>query len=126
MVRRFAPRLTERQLWLLLLLCAQLADVVSTAFGSAHGTVEGNPTAAQLLSLGGFPLLGLVKVLGVGLLALLLMVTHRRHQSRPCWSSRALYAAAWGGVQVVAIVMTAAVVSNTALITYLFATGVAG
>lgn len=125
MVRRLRRPLTERQLWLLLLLVAQLADVASTAFGNLHGTVEANPTAAHVLGLGGFHLLGLVKVVGVGVLATLLMVTHRRAALHPSRWTRALYGTAWGGVQVVAMVMTAAAVSNTALITFLFVTGVA-
>ena len=112
--------LTERQQWLLLLLAAQLADVVSTAVGEVHGTVEANPTAAHVLGLGGFPLLGLIKVVGVGLLAALLMLSQRRLTASPNRWTRVLYGTAWGGVQMVAIVMTAAVVSNTALITYLF------
>ena len=119
------PQLTERQLWLLLLLSAQLADVATTAFGNLHGTVEANPTAAHLLGLGGVLLLGLVKVLGVGMLALLLMLTHRRVAADPSRWSRALYGAAWGGVQVVAVVMTGAAISNAVLITYLYAAGVA-
>ena len=53
------------------------------------------------------------------------MLSHQRLTVSPSRWTRALYGAAWGGVQMVAMVMTAAVVTNTALITYLFITGVA-
>jgi predicted GNAT superfamily acetyltransferase len=47
---------------------SQAADLVTTAWGMAHGAYESNPTARLILEAGGVPLAALVKlgiVLGV-------------------------------------------------------------
>lgn len=63
--------------WIGLLALAQLADVVTTWVGLAHGNVEGNPQAANVLGVGGIVLLWLMKFSLVAAIAVVLLLSRR-------------------------------------------------
>ena len=52
---------------------AEIADVLSTAYASGHGGVEGNPFLAAVLAVGGIPAMFALKAATFAVIALIAM-----------------------------------------------------
>ena len=112
-----APRrlkLDRRQaIWVLLLFLAQVDDVITTSFGMARGTVEGNPALAGMV-MGGSSIIGFwsVKlVVTVCMLSVVVLVNHYR-AGRPGKESDRLRTVCLVGNQVAVIALTGVAINN--------------
>jgi hypothetical protein len=103
--------------WLLLLAVAQLADVMTTGVDMSHGAMEGNPTAFQVLALGGLTLLWLVKFMLVAAIGIAALLAQRLAQRRGGPMAVLVQVAVLRGMQLSALALALTALHNAFLLT---------
>ena len=99
--------------WILLLFLAQVDDVITTAFGMAHGTVEGNP-ALQGFVVNGPQIVGfwMIKLLVTFAMLGVVLLVNRFESMHPGPGSERLRRMCLYGNKLAVVVLTAVAVNN--------------
>lgn len=102
--------------WILLLVAAQMADVITTGVDMAYGGIEANHLVATLMNLGGLQLVFILKLLLVLALATAVLLLKRYADAHPSPGARAAHAFVWRAIQISVIGLVLVAVNNTALL----------
>jgi uncharacterized protein DUF5658 len=101
--RRKIPTRRVLVVWILLLACAQGADVLTTAVDLQHGGIEANAVVARLLAMGGMGLVIACKVALVGAVALAVLLLQRLAWRQPMRAVMAAQRMVWRGLQMAVV-----------------------
>jgi hypothetical protein len=102
--------------WILLLACAQLADVVTTWVDMSHGGVEANAVVGTILAHGGLGLVAALKLALVLAMGISCQALNRYASDHPTFQARAAHAFVWRATQLSVLGLVVVALHNTALL----------
>lgn len=102
--------------WIVLLLLAQVADLITTQIDMAQGGIEANLIAAQVMALGGIGLLMVVKISLVIAMALAVILIDRHGRRDDDRTEVIAHTLVWRGVQVCVLVLAVTALHNAVVL----------
>ncbi len=99
-------------IWILLLASGQAADLWTTRVDIQRGAMEANATVANLMHVGGFGLVTLVKLSMVLAMLLVVILVHRYTGAEPGKRGRTARTVVWRGLQLCVVVLTFTALHN--------------